>query len=114
MAARKKKTSKYAVSPLPVVYAGEAVLSALRASAAGTGETVPAGIFKARCLALMDRVQKTGRSLVITKHGTPVARLSPVESLSDRPFVGRMRHSVEVTGDLVEPVAADWTVDADL
>ena len=42
--------------------------------------TVPAGVFKARCLALLDEVATTHRSLVVTKHGVPVARLVPIET----------------------------------
>ena len=42
--------------------------------------TVPASVFKARCLALLDEVATTHRSLVITKHGVPVARLVPIET----------------------------------
>ena len=30
--------------------------------------TVPASVFKARCLALLDEVATTHRSLVVTKH----------------------------------------------
>lgn len=42
--------------------------------------TVPASVFKARCLALLDEVATTHRSLVITKHGVPVARVVPIEA----------------------------------
>ena len=42
--------------------------------------TVPASVFKARCLALLDEVATTHRSLLITKHGVPVARLVPIET----------------------------------
>ncbi|HQZ36751.1 MAG TPA: type II toxin-antitoxin system Phd/YefM family antitoxin [Ilumatobacteraceae bacterium] len=42
--------------------------------------TVPASVFKARCLALLDEVATTHRSLVITKHGVPVARLVPIDT----------------------------------
>lgn len=33
--------------------------------------------FKARCLRLLDEVAETGETLVITKHGRPVARVEP-------------------------------------
>ena len=36
---------------------------------------VPAGIFKNTCLALMDKVRDEGTHIVITKHGTAVAKL---------------------------------------
>lgn len=41
--------------------------------------TVPASVFKARCLALLDEVAATHRSLVVTKHGVPVARVVPID-----------------------------------
>ena len=41
--------------------------------------TVPAGEFKAKCLRLMDEVDETGVTIVITKRGRPVSRLVPVE-----------------------------------
>ena len=65
--------------------------------------TVPAGEFKARCLALLDRVAETGEELVVTKRGRPVARLVPVE-----PPPG-LRGSVVWEGDLISPIDADWT-----
>ena len=34
---------------------------------------IKASEFKAKCLALMDEVERTGQSLVITKKGKPVA-----------------------------------------
>ncbi len=40
-------------------------------------DTLPAGEFKAKCLKLMDIVNATKRSVTITKHGKPVARLVP-------------------------------------
>ena len=42
-------------------------------------KTIPAGKFKARCLALLDEVNNTGEELVITKYGKPVARISPIK-----------------------------------
>jgi len=41
---------------------------------------VPAGRFKAECLALLDEVAETRESLVVTQHGRPVA-----EEVSDVP-----------------------------
>lgn len=34
--------------------------------------------FKARCLALLDEVAASHASIVITKHGKPVARVVPI------------------------------------
>ena len=36
------------------------------------------GFFKANCMAVMDQVQITHETVVITKHGKPVAKLVPI------------------------------------
>lgn len=40
---------------------------------------MPASTFKARCLALLDEVQSTHATIVVTKHGRPVAKLGPLD-----------------------------------
>ena len=40
---------------------------------------IPASEFKARCLALLDEVAETKKTLVITKRGRPVARVVPAD-----------------------------------
>jgi prevent-host-death family protein len=72
---------------------------------------IPAGEFKAKCLRLMDVVQKTKAPIVITKHGKPVAKLVPVE---DEPadFFGCMKGTVRIVGDIVSPIDVDWEANA--
>jgi prevent-host-death family protein len=70
-------------------------------------KTIPAGEFKAKCLKLMDEVEKTGEELVITKRGKPIARLVPASSPSaERPrsIIGSMKGTVTILGDIVGPV----------
>ena len=61
---------------------------------------MPAGEFKAQCLAVMDKVQKTGEPVLITKHGKPVAKLVPAPSTPDDIF-GYMAGKVKIIGDIV-------------
>lgn len=70
---------------------------------------MPAGEFKARCLAIMDRVSKSGEPLVITKHGKPVVKLVPVENNAGDIF-GYMAGRAKQVGDIVGPVVPleDW------
>jgi prevent-host-death family protein len=71
---------------------------------------VPAGEFKARCLRLMDEVQKTRRPVVITKRGKPVAKLVPVEEEMPSIF-GRMRGTVTILGDIISPIEQEWNAE---
>jgi len=41
---------------------------------------VQASVFKARCLAMLDEVETSHRTFVVTKHGRPVAKLVPLET----------------------------------
>ena len=70
---------------------------------------IPAGQFKAKCLAIMDRVQKTGESVLITKHGKPLARITPALAAPEDVF-GYMSGKVKIVGDIVGPIVPidDW------
>lgn len=79
------------------------------AADARNSATVPAGIFKAKCLELIDTVKESGVEFVITKHGKPFARLAPVDAAhhSTSP-VGFMRGTVLHYGDIVSPDPDAW------
>lgn len=46
----------------------------------GSDDTIPASRFKAQCLAILDRVERTRSGVIVTKHGRPVARVVPVDA----------------------------------
>ena len=68
---------------------------------------IPAGEFKARCLALLDEVADTGAELIVTKYGRPVAKVVPLEETDGHPLKG----SVLFERDLVAPLLEDWELD---
>ena len=77
----------------------------------GMKQRIAAGEFKAKCLGLLDEVQKTRTEVIITKRGKPVAKLVPV---IDTPvsFIGSMRGTMEIVGDIVSPIDVKWEADA--
>jgi prevent-host-death family protein len=72
--------------------------------------SIPAGEFKAKCLKIMDDVAKHGRTIVITKHGKPVAHLSPAV-VRLRTLFGFMTGEGEMLGDIVAPLNTPWNAD---
>jgi prevent-host-death family protein len=78
------------------------------ATPAGLSREIPAGKFKARCLALMDEVCQSGGEYVITKRGVPVARLLPAR-IERRPLLGSMTGTLKVRGDIVSPPDEPWS-----
>ncbi len=69
---------------------------------------VSATEFKAKCLKLMDEVQKTHDPVIITKRGKPVAKLVPVEPEEPESWFGYMAGTIEITGDIMAPIDEDW------
>jgi prevent-host-death family protein len=69
---------------------------------------IAAGLFKAQCLKLMDRVAETNETITVTKRGKPVARLVPVKQTPQRPLFGYLRGKGEITGDIVAPTGETW------
>jgi prevent-host-death family protein len=61
-----------------------------------------AGAFKTNCLAVMDEVQAKHETVVITKHGKPVAKLVPVNAEADEIY-DFLKGKGAVTGDVVSP-----------
>lgn len=72
---------------------------------------MPAGEFKAKCLKLMNEVRQRREPIVITKRGTPVAKLVPVEEESPKSLFGFLRGSVIIRGDIIGPTGEKWSVD---
>lgn len=72
---------------------------------------IGAADFKARCLELMDEVERTGAEIVITKHRRPVARLVPPHKASGR-FCGALADAIVELRDITSPIEAVWQADA--
>jgi prevent-host-death family protein len=73
--------------------------------------TVPAGRFKAQCLALIDEVNQTHRAITITKRGKPVARLVPLSVEKPRKLFGWIAGHVVEEGDIVGPSGERWAAE---
>ena len=63
--------------------------------------------FRAKCLGLIDEVAETGREIVITKRGKPVARLVPYRRRRGAPF-GLHRDQIRIHGDIEAPIDVEW------
>jgi prevent-host-death family protein len=59
--------------------------------------------FKAKCLALLDRVQKTKQPLRVTRFGKPVAEVVPPRMEAAADWVGSMKGQIEIVGNIISP-----------
>jgi antitoxin (DNA-binding transcriptional repressor) of toxin-antitoxin stability system len=70
-------------------------------------KTMAAGLSKAQCLAVMDEVQAKRETVVITKHGKPVAKLVPADRETGDIY-SFLQGKGTITGDVVSPAIVDW------
>ena len=61
----------------------------------------------------MDEVAETGREVVITKRGRPVARLVPFRRRRGAPF-GLYRDEIRIHGDIGAPIDVEWDAEQGL
>ena len=69
--------------------------------------------FKATCLAVLERVRRTGRPVLITRRGQPIAEVVPLRpSVRESGWLGSLAAHATICGDVVEPVVSsvEWEV----
>ena len=59
--------------------------------------------FKARCLAVLDEVERTGEPVLILKRGRPVARLATAAAPPKHSPRNRLSGTATVVGDIISP-----------
>ena len=69
--------------------------------------------FKATCLAVLKRVQRTRKPILVTKFGQPVAEIVPPPP-PPRPknWLGDMAGTIQFNGDIIAPASdeEDWEI----
>ena len=71
---------------------------------------VKASEFKAKCLALLDEVERTGDVLVVTKRGKAIAEVRPHRPETKRSPFGIWKGKTEILGDIISPIDVEWEV----
>jgi prevent-host-death family protein len=74
-------------------------------------EKIAISKFKAECLAILERVRRTGKAVQVTRFGKPVAEVvppSPPARTED--WIGSMQGTGRIVGDIIEPVcdSQEW------
>lgn len=76
-------------------------------------ETIAVTEFKAKCLSLLNEVERTGKTLTITRRGRAVAKVEPIRQTHGTSF-GRLAHLIECVGSKEEIInfnaAGDWDI----
>jgi prevent-host-death family protein len=69
--------------------------------------------FKAKCLSLLEEVNKTKMPLRVTRRGIPLADVVPASpDAEERGWIGSMTGTLKITGDIVSPVIDTGDIEA--
>lgn len=65
--------------------------------------------FKSKCIAVLKDAQRSGKGLIVTWRGQPLARIEPITKTSGKRALGTFRGRMLVKGDIVTMSnGADW------
>ena len=67
-----------------------------------SSRSIPAAQFRDQCLRLVDEVRATGETLIVTKHGRPVAAVVPYVEQSTTRIIG-WSDDIRIAWDPEEP-----------
>ena len=71
-------------------------------------EEIAISKFKATCLAVLENVRKTGKTVLVTRFGEPVAEVVPPHaSRKPKRWVGSLAGTGQINGDIVSPAGED-------
>ena len=77
----------------------------------GSMEKIAISKFKATCLAVVERVRRTKKPVLITRFGKPVAEVVPPPPVrKSQDWLGSMAGTGRIVGDIVSPASdeSDW------
>ena len=73
--------------------------------------TISISEFKATCLAVLDRVKRTGQPILVTRRGEPIAQvIPPLPAERSKTWLGCMAGRARIRGDVISPAteASEW------
>ena len=74
-------------------------------------EQIAIAAFKATCLAVLERVRKTRKPILVTRFGKPVAEIVPPTEPPRPPhWLGCLAGTINLKGNIIDPVSSesDW------
>ncbi|MHB8763802.1 MAG: type II toxin-antitoxin system Phd/YefM family antitoxin [Deferrisomatales bacterium] len=71
-------------------------------------ETITISAFKATCLAVLEKVRRTGKPVLVTRRGEPVAEVVPPSPPArETSWLGAMQGTGKIVGDVVSPASGE-------
>ena len=69
--------------------------------------------FKAKCLALLERVRQTKKPIRVTRFGKPVPEIVPPSpQAGQKSWIGSMENNMDILGDIMSPIIDEKDIQA--
>ena len=74
--------------------------------------TIPIGEFKTHCYKILDTAIATGESVIITRKGNEIVKISPINTATDENqcFFDMLKGSIAIKADIVLSLEVKWEV----
>jgi antitoxin (DNA-binding transcriptional repressor) of toxin-antitoxin stability system len=66
--------------------------------------------FKSHCLEIIEKLQTSGQSVIITKRDKAIAKVLPIDTKKISLF-GMLKNKAEIKADILEPIEENWNVE---
>lgn len=66
--------------------------------------------FKAHCLEIIEKLQTSGQSVIITKRDKAIAKVLPMDTKKISLF-GMLKNKAEIKADILEPIDEKWNAE---
>ncbi len=63
--------------------------------------------FKAHAIGILNGLAKSGESVLVTKRGKPLARISPYRPPENKPRSGKLAGTLSIEKDLISPLGEE-------
>jgi len=68
-------------------------------------EEISISQFKATCLAILARVKRTHKPILVLRKGEPIAQVLPPPSSMPQSWLGSLSDSGQILGNIIDPVS---------
>ena len=74
-------------------------------------KTMAVSEFKSKCIAVLKEAQRSGKGVIVTWHGRPLARVEPITAPPGKRKLGLFRGRMTIAGDIVHSdTSSDWEI----
>lgn len=73
--------------------------------------TMPISEFKSKCIAVLKEAQRSGKAVIVTWRGRPIARVEPIRDPQEQRRLGVYRGRMKLHGEIIQAdTFEDWEV----